>query len=473
MTQTASVAAVAEPTHQIPAIVQSLRARFDTGRTRDRRWREQQLDGILRFIAEREDEIREALAADLGKPAVEAFVAEFGFVRAETKHARKHLKAWMKPERVGTPLVLQPGKSLVHKDPLGVVLVISPWNYPFHLAMAPIVGAVAAGNCVLLKPSELAPHTSALLSRFLPHYMDETCVRVLEGGVEKTTELLKERFDHIFFTGSGRIGRIIMAAAAKHLTPVTLELGGKSPCVVDRTADLRTAARRIVWGKFSNAGQTCVAPDYVLVEREVHDGLLNHLVRTVREFYGDDPSLSPDFGRIINARHHQRLSKMLEGADGAGTAVAGGVANESEKYIAPTILRDVSPDAPVMQEEIFGPILPVLTVNDVGEAISFINQRDKPLALYLYTEHAPTQERVITETSSGGVSVNHVWLHLAVPELPFGGVGESGMGAYHGKRSFDVFTHHKAVLKKPALVDPQFMYPPYTEQKKKWLERLL
>jgi aldehyde dehydrogenase (NAD+) len=339
-------------------------------------------------------------------------------------------------------MVVQPGKSEIHKDPLGVVLIIAPWNYPFQLMMAPLVGAIAAGNCAVLKPSEVAPATSALFAKFIPRYVDPDCFPVVEGAVKETTELLNEQFDHIFYTGNGSVGRIVMAAAAKHLTPVTLELGGKSPVIVDSTADLDITAKRIVWAKFVNAGQTCVAPDYILVEDRVHDALVHRMVACIREFYGDDPQQSPDFARVVNARHHQRLMKLL----GAGEIVAGGKGDEADRYIAPTIIKDVPEDAPVMQDEIFGPILPVLSVPSVDAAMAFINRRPKPLALYLFSSDERTHERVLKRTTSGGVTINHGWLHLGVPDLPFGGVGESGMGAYHGKRSFDVFSHQKAVL---------------------------
>jgi len=461
--------ASSDPIAEIPGIVERLRDRFDGGTTRPKSWRIQQLEGIERFCTEKQQDILDALHADLGKPELEAYGAELTFVKSDAEYARKHLEKWMKPEKVSTPLITQPGSSAIHHDPLGVVLIISPWNYPFQLLMAPLVGAVAAGNCALLKPSEIAPHTSALLARWLPRYVDDSCVQVVEGGVPETTKILEQRFDHIFYTGNGTVGRIVMSAAAKHLTPVTLELGGKSPCVVDRHANLDVAARRIVWGKFFNAGQTCVAPDYVLVEDAVHDALVTRLASTVREFYGDDPQASQDYARIVNQRHHDRLTPLLA----SGTAVCGGAHDREDRYIAPTVLKDVPEDAPVMKDEIFGPILPVLSVPHVDAAIRFINGRPKPLALYVFSENKQTQQRVLERTSSGGVCVNHCTLHLAVPELPFGGVGESGMGAYHGSHSFHTFTHRKAVLRKPTQIDPTLMYPPYTDTKKKWVGRLL
>ncbi len=451
-------------------LVTDLRARFGSGVTRSLAWRLRQLDGIARFVAERRGEILEALAADLGKPEIEALAGEISYVANEAKHTKKHLKQWMKPERVSTPLLTQPGVSTILREPLGVVLIIAPWNYPFQLLMAPLIGALAAGNCAIVKPSEVAPHTSALIARWLPHYVDASCVKVVEGGVPETTALLEQRFDHIFYTGNGTVGRIVMSAAAQHLTPVTLELGGKSPTIVDRTADLDAAARRIVWGKFFNAGQTCVAPDYVLVDEPVHDALVHRLASTIRQFYGDDPQKSADYARIVNARHHARLVGLLENA---GTTVCGGTHDESDLYIAPTVLKDVPEDAAVMRDEIFGPILPVLAMADVDAAIRFVNARPKPLALYVFSSSRDAQERVLTRTSSGGACVNQTVMHLAVPGLPFGGVGESGMGAYHGRHTFETFTHRKGVLKKPTQIDPDLLYPPYTDAKRRILEKIL
>jgi len=350
-----------------------------------------------------------------------------------------------------------------------VVLVIGAWNYPFHLVCLPLVGALAAGNCVVLKPSELCPSVSAFLSQWIPRYLDPKAVRVVEGGVPETTALLQERWDHIFFTGSAKIGRVVMEAAAKHLTPVTLELGGKSPCIVDETANLDLAAKRIVYGKFVNAGQTCVAPDYVLVHEDAHDALVNRMVSAIREFYGDVPKESPDLARIINREHFARLTGFLEGADVA----VGGEADAAELYIAPTIIKNAKEDDALMQEEIFGPILPVISVRDIDEAVAFVNRGAKPLALYLFTNDAQVEDRVLGATSAGGTTINHVWLHFGVPALPFGGVGESGMGAYHGRHSFETFSHKRAVLKKRALWEPPLLFPPYSARKLRWIKKLI
>jgi aldehyde dehydrogenase (NAD+) len=458
-----------EVARAIPRLVSDLRAAFDTGRTRSVHWRLRQLGGIKRLVVEHEKEIVSALHADVGKPEQEAFMAEVHYTLSELALIKKNLRAWAKPERVPTPMFAQPGKSYIVREPLGVVLVIGPWNYPFQLIMGPLVGALAAGNCVVVKPSEVAPATSSLIARLLPSYVDSEAVRVVEGGVPETTALLAERFDHIFYTGNGAIGRVVMQAAAKHLTPVTLELGGKSPCIIDKSADIDVAVKRIAWGKFYNAGQTCVAPDYLLVHDSVYEPVLKRLAATIREFYGHEPKKSADFARIVNERHHRRLMKLMK----SGEVVVGGESDEGERYIAPTVLRDVAPDSPVMGEEIFGPILPVLRVSGVEEAISFVNARPKPLALYLFAADQDVHARVIDRTSSGGATINHAWLHLAVSGLPFGGVGESGMGAYHGKTSFETFSHRKSVLQKPTGIDPPLMYPPYTARKSKWIKRLL
>ena len=456
----------------IPAALRRIRARFATGVTKDRTWRDQQLAGIERMVRECEKEIFEALHADLGKPEIEALSTEITYVANDAAHARKHLSKWMKPTRVSTPLVVKPAKAEIYSEPLGVVLIIAPWNYPFQLLMAPLIGPIAAGNCAILKPSEVTPHTSAMIAKLLPRYLDPTCFEVIEGGVKETTKLLEERFDHIFYTGNGTVGRIVMRAAAEHLTPVTLELGGKSPAIVDATADLDVAAHRIVWGKFFNAGQTCVAPDHVLVEESVHDALVTRMVAAVREFYGDQPQDSDSYARIVNEKHHDRLVKLLD-APGKHEVACGGTHDRSDRYIAPTILTDVHDDSPTMADEIFGPILPVLAMRDVDQAIARVNAHDKPLALYVFSSDTATQEKVLAETSSGGASVNHIWLHLACPELPFGGVGESGIGAYHGHHSFDLFSHKKSVLKKPTALDPTILYPPYTDLKTKLIKKVL
>jgi aldehyde dehydrogenase (NAD+) len=454
---------------QAASLVSRLRSHFGTGATKQLAWRLSQLDALEHFLMEREGDIVEALHEDLGKPETEALLSEVRMIAGEVRLTRKNLRRWMKPERVRTPLVALPGRSYIYREPLGLVLIIAPWNYPFQTAVLPLVGALAAGNCVVIKPSEIAPHTSKVIAKWIPKYMDTTAVQVVEGGVPETTALLRQKWDHIFYTGNGTVGRIVMEAASAHLTPVTLELGGKSPAIVDETADLDGAARRIVYGKFFNAGQTCVAPDYVLVHDAVHDALLNRMVSAVREFYGDDPKQSPDFARIINERHLARLERLLDGADIA----AGGETDVGERYIAPTILKNVKEGDAVMRDEIFGPILPVIAVPSVPAAVAFVNRHPKPLALYFFSTSKAAQELVIGGTSAGGTTINHVWLHVGVPALPFGGVGESGMGAFHGRHSFETFSHKRGVLKKSTLKDLPLIFPPYAPWKQRWLKRLL
>ncbi|HKJ23429.1 MAG TPA: aldehyde dehydrogenase family protein [Myxococcota bacterium] len=449
----------------IPATVERLRATFDAGRTRPLEWRRQQLERLLALLDDHGEEIVAALQADLRKPELEAWAADVGSVRSEAKRAIKKLARWTRPQRVGgLPLL---GRSFIVHEPLGVVLIISPWNYPVQLLLSPLVGAIAAGNAVVLKPSEVTPHVSAVLARRVPDYLDPDAIALVEGGVEETTALLAERFDHIFYTGNGTVGRIVMEAAAKHLTPVTLELGGKSPCIVDDDVDVDVTARRIAWGKFMNAGQTCIAPDYVLVHEGCEDDLVEALGRAIREFYGDDPKASADFARIVNGRHQKRVARLLKDGD----VVVGGQADESQNYVAPTLLRNVSPDSDAMREEIFGPVLPILKVKDVAEAIRFVNEREKPLALYVFSNDERVQQEVLDRTSSGGACVNGTILHLANPELPFGGVGPAGMGAYHGRHSFETFSHRKSVLRRKLKRDPKFMYPPYGKLKTRMAKR--
>ncbi|MDD9935458.1 MAG: aldehyde dehydrogenase family protein [Myxococcales bacterium] len=450
--------------------VEALRATFDSGKTRSLEWRTEQLGQLMRMFSKHGQEIAEATHKDVGKPVMDAYMAEVAGARGHVAELRKNLRKYTKDQRVPTVAAAQPGKSFIHTEPLGVVLVIAPWNFPVELATTPMAGAIAAGNCVLLKPSEVAPETSKLLARLIPQYMDQDSVRVVEGAVDETTELLAQRFDHIFYTGNGVVGRIVMQAAAKHLTPVTLELGGKSPCIVDRDCDLEVTARRIVWGKYFNCGQVCVAADYLLVHRDIHDALLEQIKKTIVEFYGDDPQKSVDYGRIVNGRHHQRVMRLLESG---GTVAHGGQADESDRYIAPTVLTGVPADAAVMQEEIFGPLMPILKVDSIDDAIAFVNARPKPLALYYFGKSAANRDAVIDRTSSGGVAINQILFQLLGPHLPFGGVGESGIGAYHGKHSVDTFSHKKAVVNRPTFIDPKFAYPPTTEAKAKWMKRLL
>jgi aldehyde dehydrogenase (NAD+) len=456
-----------EPSYEtamIPALVTRLRETFTRGHTRPIAWRREQLRQMIAMINDHADDFTEALQADFGKPEFEARAADIGQAKSEAQLALKSLKQWMKPEVVG-PTIPLVGSSKIVRDPLGVALIIAPWNYPVGLLLAPAVGAIAAGNCMILKPSEVTPHTSAALARFIPKYLDPDAISVVEGGIEETTALLEERFDHIFYTGNSRIGRIVMEAAAKNLTPVTLELGGKSPCIVDRGVNIEMAARRIAWGKFINAGQTCIAPDYVLAHEVIEEELIAALERAVDGFYGDSPHQSPDYTRVVNRRHHQRLVALLKDE----RLAFGGAVYEDECFIAPTVLRDVSPQSAVMQEEIFGPILPILTIRSFEEGVDFVNEREKPLALYLFSNNSEYHERILGETSSGGVCINGTIMHIGNPKLPFGGVGPSGMGAYHGRHSFETFSHRKSVLTRGLNLDIPIMYPPYPS----WLTNLV
>ncbi|MFE7954585.1 aldehyde dehydrogenase family protein [Streptomyces sp. NPDC057413] len=431
---------------QIAATVARLRATFRTGRTRPVAWRTAQLHALRAMLTEQGAELAAALHADLGKSEPEAYRTEIDFTVREIDHTFEHLDAWLRPEPAPVPAHLgADATAWTQADPLGVVLVIAPWNYPAQLLLAPLVGALAAGNAVVVKPSELAPATSAALARLLPAHLDTEAVAVVEGGVPETTALLAERFDHIFYTGNGTVGRIVMRAAAEHLTPVTLELGGKSPAFVDAGTDLDVVADRLVRGKFLNAGQTCVAPDYVLTDPATAAALEPALAAAVEKVYGPDPRTAPHYSRIVNERHFDRLTALL----GSGRVVTGGGSDRAAKYIAPTVLADVDPKAPVMQEEIFGPILPIVTVDGLDEAIAFVTDRDKPLALYVFSASDDSRRRFAAETSSGGLGYGLPLAHLTVPDLPFGGVGESGMGNYHGRWSLETFSHRKAVLDKP------------------------
>jgi len=359
-----------------------LRQTFDSGKTRLIEWRLAQLGEIERMMREHETDFAEALRLDLGKCRFEAVLTEMSFVQAEAKYAVRHLKAWMKPQRVRTPLMVQPGRSYIQPEPKGVVLIIAPWNYPMSMVMAPLVGAVAAGNCAVMKPSEITQHTSAALASILPRYLDTEAFAVVEGGIPETTELLEQPFDHILYTGNERVARVVMTAAAKHLTPVTLELGGKSPCLIDKSADIEVAASRIAWGKFINAGQTCVAPDHVLVHREVATQFIDAITRKIKDFYGDDPEQSPDYCRIASERHTERFARLLEGHK----IHVGGRVDVAKRFVEPTIVLDPPADSALMQEEVFGPVLPVITVDEMHHAIKFVADRPKPLALYLFTK---------------------------------------------------------------------------------------
>ena len=443
-----------------------LRQTFDSGKTRLIEWRLAQLGEIERMMREHETDFAEALRLDLGKCRFEAVLTEMSFVQAEAKYAVRHLKAWMKPQRVRTPLMVQPGRSYIQPEPKGVVLIIAPWNYPLSMIMCPLVGAMAAGNCAVLKPSEITTHTSAALAAILPRYLDNDAFAVVEGGVPETTELLEQKFDHILYTGNERVARIVMTAAAKHLTPVTLELGGKSPCLIDKSADLEVAASRIAWGKFINAGQTCVAPDHVLVHREVATQFIDAITRRIKDFYGEDASQSPDYCRIASERHAARFAKLLEGQK----IHHGGRVDVAKRFVEPTIVLDPAADSELMTEEIFGPVLPVITVDEMHHAIKFVADRPKPLALYVFTKSKALEDAVLERISAGSVCINDAVIFMVSPELPFGGVGNSGMGRYTGWYGFETFSHMRPVMKRGFRFDAPIRYPPYTEKKERLMK---
>lgn len=430
---------------------------FQTGKTRSIDFRITQLKTLKRAIAESETTINEALQADLSKPVVETYITEIAVVKKEIDYAIKHIKTWAKPQITAIPFEQLPGAGKIYPEPLGIVLIISPWNYPLQLVLAPLVGAIAAGNCAIVKPSEIAARTAAFLTKMLQKHFDPAYVAIVEGGVETSQQLLAEKFDHIFFTGGTNVGKIVMEAATKHLTSVTLELGGKSPCIVDSDVNIEYTAKRITWGKFINAGQTCVAPDYLLVSQAIKERLINEIQKCIFEFYGTQPVDSPDYARIINRQQFDRLVALL--AD--GKIVIGGETDAETRYIAPTMIELTALEGSVMQSEIFGPILPVITYQDISEAIEIVNQRPKPLALYLFSRNKNIQQRVLQETSSGSVCINDTVMQFAVPSLPFGGVGSSGMGKYHGKASFDTFSHCKSVLYRSLAIEVKLRYPPY------------
>lgn len=418
---------------------------FETGRTRDLAFRICQLQLLADAMRKNETVLEEALKKDLGKSAFESYATEIGFVLADIRYTIQNLQKWSAPKRVRTPLYLFPGKSKIQKEPYGSVLILGPYNYPVQLLAEPLIGAIAAGNCAVLKPSELTPHVSKAMYQIVHSTFKEEYIACVEGGVEVNQELLSQKFDYIFFTGSERVGRIVMKAAAENLTPVTLELGGKSPVIIEKTANIKEAARRIAWGKLMNAGQTCVAPDYVLVDESRKQQFLTEMKTAFSHLYGKEIKKNPHFGRIVNERHMERLQKILE--QDAKYLFCGGEADALQRYIEPAIL-DLGKDqnAASMQEELFGPILPVLSYHKLEDAVRFVNKRAKPLALYLFTKKRSAERFVLERVSSGGVCVNDTISHLINPDLPFGGVGASGMGQYHGKYSFDTFTHEKSVF---------------------------
>lgn len=443
-------------------LVREQREYWNSGATRSISYRIECLKKLKKSIKDRYDDIIVALQKDLGKAEFEAFTTEIMGVFEELNYAIKHVYSWSKPKRVKTAMSLFKSSGKIYSEPYGCVLVITAWNYPFALAMIPLIGAIAAGNCCMIKPSELAPNTSAVVTKIIGSIYEEKYCTVVEGGVEASTSLLEQKFDMIHYTGSEQVGKIVAQAAAKHLTPVVLELGGKSPCIVDSTADMEVSARRIIWGKFTNAGQTCTAPDYLLVHHTIKDKLIAALQKQLIEFYGDSAESSSDYSNIVNSKHFDRIVSLLNDVD----IVIGGKNDKKQLYIEPTLVNNVKWDDPIMKDEIFGPILPILTYYDLDEIIKIINSRNKPLALYYFSKDKNSQQKIINEVPFGGGCINATLMHNASPTMPFGGVGNSGMGNYHGKYSFDAFSHQKSILKKSLKVDFKFPYPPYRNKGK-------
>lgn len=446
-------------------IVEAQREWFGKGITLDYQYRKQALERLAESIKKHEKELLDAIKTDLGKSAIEAYMCEVGLTLEEIAYTKRNLRSWAKTKCRPTPLTNFPAKSMIVQEPYGVVLVMSPWNYPVLLTLQPLVGAIAAGNCVVVKPSAYSPATSSVLTILLREAFPPEHVAVVEGGRAENQSLLEQRFDYIFFTGGVNVGKMVMEKAAQHLTPVTLELGGKSPCIVDSTADLELAAKRITFGKWLNCGQTCIAPDYVLVEETVHDRLTELLKKEIIRQYGNDALANADYGKIINRKHFDRINGLIN----QQKVVYGGQSKETTLQIAPTLLDHVVPEDAVMQEEIFGPVLPILTVKDMDEAYRFVREREKPLALYLFSNNKSVQRRFMRQVSFGGGCINDTIMHIATHALPFGGVGNSGMGSYHGKKSFETFSHAKSVVKKPNFLDLPLRYQPYA----KWKETII
>lgn len=450
--------------------VQTLRDFFDSGSTLSYEFRKEQLEKLLKAVLHHEDDIAIALHSDLKKSKEEAWATETGLLVAEIKNSLKHLRQWMQPKKVSAGLATFPSSAKIYRDPLGVVLIIAPWNYPLQLLLIPLVGAIAGGNCAVIKPSELAPATEQFIENVIGEIFPGNYIRVATGsGAEVVPGLIGNfHFDHIFYTGSTIVGKEIYQLASKDLIPVTLELGGKSPCIVYDDADIKVAAKRIVLGKFLNAGQTCIAPDYLLVHSSVHNNLLTEIKASIQKFYTDDSSSSNDYGRIINASRFKKLSGYLEDA----TIFYGGKTDAENLFIGPTILTDVSINDSIMKEEIFGPILPVISFNSTEEAMQIVKQNEKPLSFYLFTKNKSVEKEWLQKVPFGGGCINNTVWHFANDKFPFGGIGKSGIGAYHGENTFNVFTHAKPVLKTSTRIDPALKYPPF-KGKLKWFKKLI
>ncbi|XP_049876615.1 aldehyde dehydrogenase, dimeric NADP-preferring isoform X3 [Pectinophora gossypiella] len=463
-----------KPTN-IAETVQKARDSFNRGVTKPIEWRRKQLQSLLRMYEENQNAMIDALAKDLRRSKMEAVLLEVDYLINDLRNTLHNLNDWVKPVRPPKGLVNILDDVVIYNDPYGVALVIGAWNYPLQLLLLPMSGAIAAGNAVIVKPSELSVHCAQFIAEMLPKYLDNEAVLVVEGGPAETTELLKQKFDYIFYTGGTNVGKIVYEAATKNLTPVTLELGGKSPVYIDNTVDIIVTARRILWGKFINAGQTCIAPDYILCSREVQDKFVEASKKVLKEWYGDDPQKSPDLCRIVNNRHFSRLQALLDASK--DKVAVGGNYDPQDKFIEPTILANVSPSDKIMEDEIFGPILPIVPIENAYEAIKFINARDKPLTLYVFSTSASTVASILDNTSSGGVCVNDTVMQMGVDTLPFGGVGNSGIGAYHGKATFDTFTHKKSCLVKNFAAIGEKLgsgrYPPYSDGNLSFIQMLM
>ena len=453
---------------EIKEIIQKQRSYFHTGATLPVEKRLEALKKLKVCIQKYEPLINEALKRDLGKSNFESYMCETGLVLSEISYMLKHIRRFSREKRVHTPLSQFHSRSFTKPGPYGVVLIMSPWNYPFLLSLDPLIDAIAAGNTVILKPSAYSPNTSKLIEKMIRECFSPEMVAVVTGGRAENTSLLEEHFDYIFFTGSQNVGREVMKKSSAHLTPVTLELGGKSPCIVDESADLKLAARRIVFGKYLNCGQTCVAPDYLMVHRKVQDKLTEYICDEITRQYGENPQQSPDYPRIVNARHFDRLSALLS----HGTILCGGTSDPADRYMAPTLLTDIPLQSPLLTDEIFGPILPVLPFDNIDDCVEYVNDREKPLALYYFTRSKKRARYMIQHTTSGGACINDTIVQTANGNLPFGGIGNSGMGAYHGRESFETFSHCRSIVDSSLHLYPNFKFPPYAD-KLKWLKRLM
>ncbi|MHA6727440.1 aldehyde dehydrogenase family protein [Chryseobacterium sp. A301] len=448
-------------------IISTQRTFFQSHKTKDLKFRRIQLELLNSTLKKNENLLYEALEKDLGKSRFDTYATELSMVYSELGYYLKNLRSLSQPKRVRTNLANLPGQSRIYLEPLGSVLVMAPWNYPLQLSLCPAIAALAAGNTVILKPSEHAPHTMALLTSLINSTFSSHSFYCAKGGQEVASELLKYKWDKIFFTGSTKVGKIVYEAAAKHLTPVTLELGGKSPAIVTRSADLKTAAKRIVWGKFLNAGQTCVAPDYVLIDSAIESEFLSHVTHYLKKFRYE--AQSTHYAKIVTPSHFERLEGLLEGED----PYYGGNRNKETLYFEPTVIRGVTRESPLMQEEIFGPILPILSYSSFSQALQSVLHDEKPLAAYLFSNRNVEKEAFLTQLSFGGGCINDVVMHLTNPSLPFGGVGSSGMGSYHGEKGFLTFSHEKSILKRTTWGEPSIKYPPYSKSKLKWIKRLM